>query len=227
MSVWLQSDCNRYAKVRGGGRSSSAPLHKAAHKTSQGKSESEEYDTLGSDSDTEVGTSSRTESSNHLVDSHHSASAADARVHSTQFTLFYFLSLSTLYSLSLFSSLCSLSLISHLPFASHAIVLLDFTHHIYNDASICLISYLSAPSQRARAHDRSSERLSVSLSLSTSLPPPALSHCSRLESISDVYNSQCAKLKFNWPAGARSSDKLSGVFQKPTRLDDTVFVSTH
>ena len=87
----MQSDCNRYAKVRGG-RSSSAPLHKAAHKTSQGKSESEEYDTLGSDSDTEVGTSSRTESSNHLVDSHHSASAADARVHSTQFTLFYFLS---------------------------------------------------------------------------------------------------------------------------------------
>ncbi|XP_058789231.1 cell adhesion molecule Dscam2-like isoform X3 [Phymastichus coffea] len=76
-----ESDCNRYAKVRGG-RSSSAPLHKAAHKTSQGKSESEEYDTLGSDSDTEVGTSSRTESSNHLVDSHHSASAAaDARVH--------------------------------------------------------------------------------------------------------------------------------------------------
>ncbi|XP_018349042.1 PREDICTED: Down syndrome cell adhesion molecule-like protein Dscam2 isoform X2 [Trachymyrmex septentrionalis] len=75
-----ESDCNRYTKVRGGGRSSSAPLHKA-HKVSQGKSESEEYDTLGSDSDTEVGTSSRTESSNHLVDSHHSASAADSRVH--------------------------------------------------------------------------------------------------------------------------------------------------
>ncbi|XP_071566445.1 cell adhesion molecule Dscam2 isoform X2 [Temnothorax nylanderi] len=74
-----ESDCNRYTKVRGG-RSSSAPLHKA-HKVSQGKSESEEYDTLGSDSDTEVGTSSRTESSNHLVDSHHSASAADSRVH--------------------------------------------------------------------------------------------------------------------------------------------------
>ncbi|EGI65995.1 Down syndrome cell adhesion molecule-like protein [Acromyrmex echinatior] len=88
-----ESDCNRYTKVRGG-RSSSAPLHKA-HKVSQGKSESEEYDTLGSDSDTEVGTSSRTESSNHLVDSHHSASAADSRVHSMQyFHLFLFLFLS-------------------------------------------------------------------------------------------------------------------------------------
>ncbi|KAG8038992.1 hypothetical protein G9C98_003299 [Cotesia typhae] len=74
-----ESDCNRYTKVRGG-RSSSAPLHKT-HKVNQGKSESEEYDTLGSDSDTEVGTSSRTESSNHLVDSHHSAFATDARVH--------------------------------------------------------------------------------------------------------------------------------------------------
>ncbi|KAK0170460.1 hypothetical protein PV328_011021 [Microctonus aethiopoides] len=74
-----ESDCNRYTKVRGG-RSSSAPLHKT-HKANQGKSESEEYDTLGSDSDTEVGTSSRTESSNHLVDSHHSAFAADTRVH--------------------------------------------------------------------------------------------------------------------------------------------------
>ncbi|XP_015126574.1 Down syndrome cell adhesion molecule-like protein Dscam2 isoform X1 [Diachasma alloeum] len=74
-----ESDCNRYTKVRGG-RSSSAPLHKT-HKTNHGKSESEEYDTLGSDSDTEVGTSSRTESSNHLVDSHHSAFTADARVH--------------------------------------------------------------------------------------------------------------------------------------------------
>ncbi|XP_017890990.1 Down syndrome cell adhesion molecule-like protein Dscam2 isoform X2 [Ceratina calcarata] len=74
-----ESDCNRYTKVRGG-RSSSAPLHKT-HKVNQGKSESEEYDTLGSDSDTEVGTSSRTESSNHLVDSHHSVSAADSRVH--------------------------------------------------------------------------------------------------------------------------------------------------
>ncbi|XP_043281864.1 Down syndrome cell adhesion molecule-like protein Dscam2 isoform X2 [Venturia canescens] len=74
-----ESDCNRYTKVRGG-RSYSAPLHKT-HKLAQGKSESEEYDTLGSDSDTEVGTSSRTESSNHLVDSHHSAFAADPRVH--------------------------------------------------------------------------------------------------------------------------------------------------
>ncbi|XP_078048429.1 cell adhesion molecule Dscam2 [Augochlora pura] len=74
-----ESDCNRYTKVRGG-RSSSAPLHKT-RKVSQGKSESEEYDTLGSDSDTEVGTSSRTESSNHLVDSNHSVSAADSRVH--------------------------------------------------------------------------------------------------------------------------------------------------
>ncbi|XP_012280177.1 Down syndrome cell adhesion molecule-like protein Dscam2 [Orussus abietinus] len=74
-----ESDCNRYSKVRGG-RSSSAPLYKT-HKAIQGKSESEEYDTLGSDSDTEVGTSSRTESSNHLVDSHHLASAVDTRVH--------------------------------------------------------------------------------------------------------------------------------------------------
>ncbi|CAD1479845.1 unnamed protein product, partial [Heterotrigona itama] len=71
-----ESDCNRYTKVRGG-RSSSAPLHKT-HKVSQGKSESEEYDTLGSDSDTEVGTSSRTESSNHLVDSHHSHQSSNS-----------------------------------------------------------------------------------------------------------------------------------------------------
>lgn len=82
-SVWLQSECNRYAKVRGGRGTSSTPMHKS-HKT---KSESEEYDTLGSDSDTEVGTSSRTESSNHLVDSHHSA-AADSRVHSMTVLIF-------------------------------------------------------------------------------------------------------------------------------------------
>ena len=115
-SVWLQSDCNRYTKVRGG-RSSSAPLHKT-HKVSQGKSESEEYDTLGSDSDTEVGTSSRTESSNHLVDSHHSVSAADSRVHSMQifhpsiFRLLSFLQISISVSVSLASSFvrsCSFS----------------------------------------------------------------------------------------------------------------------
>lgn len=57
------------------------------HKSHKTKSESEEYDTLGSDSDTEVGTSSRTESSNHLVDSHHSA-AADSRVHSMTVLIF-------------------------------------------------------------------------------------------------------------------------------------------
>ncbi|XP_046745786.1 Down syndrome cell adhesion molecule-like protein Dscam2 isoform X2 [Diprion similis] len=74
-----ESDCNRYAKVRGG-RSSSVPLHKM-NKVGQGKSESEEYDTLGSDSDTEVGTSSRTESSNHLVDARHPVTMADSRVH--------------------------------------------------------------------------------------------------------------------------------------------------
>lgn len=64
----------QYTKVRG----------RARRKSKSFKSESEEYDTLGSDSDTEVGTSSRTESSNHLVDSHHSVSAADSRVHSMQ-----------------------------------------------------------------------------------------------------------------------------------------------
>ncbi|XP_060817476.1 cell adhesion molecule Dscam2-like isoform X2 [Bombus pascuorum] len=50
---------NQYTKVRG----------RARRKSKSFKSESEEYDTLGSDSDTEVGTSSRTESSNHLDDS--------------------------------------------------------------------------------------------------------------------------------------------------------------
>lgn len=49
----------QYTKVRG----------RARRKSKSFKSESEEYDTLGSDSDTEVGTSSRTESSNHLDDS--------------------------------------------------------------------------------------------------------------------------------------------------------------
>lgn len=55
----LQCDMEQYTKVRG----------RARRKSKSFKSESEEYDTLGSDSDTEVGTSSRTESSNHLDDS--------------------------------------------------------------------------------------------------------------------------------------------------------------
>ncbi|EGI65012.1 Down syndrome cell adhesion molecule-like protein [Acromyrmex echinatior] len=54
-----QCDVDQYTKVRG----------RARRKSKSFKSESEEYDTLGSDSDTEVGTSSRTESSNHLDDS--------------------------------------------------------------------------------------------------------------------------------------------------------------
>ncbi|XP_043279367.1 Down syndrome cell adhesion molecule-like protein Dscam2 isoform X3 [Venturia canescens] len=54
-----QCDVDQYMKVRGRSR----------RKSKSFKSESEEYDTLGSDSDTEVGTSSRTESSNHLDDS--------------------------------------------------------------------------------------------------------------------------------------------------------------
>ena len=41
---------------------------KGGRKSKSHKSESEEYDSLGSDSDTEQGTSSRTESSNHLDD---------------------------------------------------------------------------------------------------------------------------------------------------------------
>ncbi|KAI4504193.1 hypothetical protein M0802_000664 [Mischocyttarus mexicanus] len=55
----FQCDVDQYTKVRGRSR----------RKSKSFKSESEEYDTLGSDSDTEVGTSSRTESSNHLDDS--------------------------------------------------------------------------------------------------------------------------------------------------------------
>ncbi|XP_034948781.1 Down syndrome cell adhesion molecule-like protein Dscam2 isoform X2 [Chelonus insularis] len=54
-----QCDVDQYTKVRSRSR----------RKSKSFKSESEEYDTLGSDSDTEVGTSSRTESSNHLDDS--------------------------------------------------------------------------------------------------------------------------------------------------------------
>ncbi|XP_076177343.1 cell adhesion molecule Dscam2 isoform X5 [Ptiloglossa arizonensis] len=54
-----QCDMDQYTKVRG----------RARRKSKSFKSESEEYDTLGSDSDTEVGNSSRTESSNHLDDS--------------------------------------------------------------------------------------------------------------------------------------------------------------
>ncbi|XP_057323530.1 cell adhesion molecule Dscam2-like isoform X3 [Microplitis mediator] len=54
-----QIDVDQYTKVRSRSR----------RKSKSFKSESEEYDTLGSDSDTEVGTSSRTESSNHLDDS--------------------------------------------------------------------------------------------------------------------------------------------------------------
>ncbi|XP_021938244.1 Down syndrome cell adhesion molecule-like protein Dscam2 [Zootermopsis nevadensis] len=41
---------------------------RVGRKSKSHKSESEEYDSLGSDSDTEQGTSSRTESSNHLDD---------------------------------------------------------------------------------------------------------------------------------------------------------------
>ncbi|XP_043479175.1 Down syndrome cell adhesion molecule-like protein Dscam2 isoform X3 [Leptopilina heterotoma] len=55
----VRCDVDQYTKVRGRSR----------RKSKSFKSESEEYDTLGSDSDTEVGTSSRTESSNHLEDS--------------------------------------------------------------------------------------------------------------------------------------------------------------
>ncbi|GLG93649.1 Down syndrome cell adhesion molecule-like protein Dscam2 [Gryllus bimaculatus] len=53
-----ESDSDPYSKVRARSR----------RKSKSFKSESEEYDTLGSDSDTEQGTSSRTESSNHLDD---------------------------------------------------------------------------------------------------------------------------------------------------------------
>ncbi|XP_071439149.1 cell adhesion molecule Dscam2-like [Hetaerina americana] len=53
-----ETDSDHYSKVR-----------RARGKSRSFKSESEEYDTLGSDSDTEQGNSSRTESSNHLDDS--------------------------------------------------------------------------------------------------------------------------------------------------------------
>ncbi|KAK7862639.1 hypothetical protein R5R35_002069 [Gryllus longicercus] len=53
-----QGEIDHYSKVR----------HRQRRKSKSFKSESEEYDTLGSDSDTEQGTSSRTESSNHLDD---------------------------------------------------------------------------------------------------------------------------------------------------------------
>ncbi|XP_066603211.1 cell adhesion molecule Dscam2-like isoform X2 [Prorops nasuta] len=54
----LACDVEQYTKLRGRSR----------RKLKSFKSESEEYDTLGSDSDTEMGTSSRTESSNQLED---------------------------------------------------------------------------------------------------------------------------------------------------------------
>ncbi|XP_044020964.1 Down syndrome cell adhesion molecule-like protein Dscam2 isoform X2 [Aphidius gifuensis] len=54
----IKCDMDQYTKIRGRSR----------RKSKSFKSESEEYDTLGSDSDTEVGTSSRTESSNHIED---------------------------------------------------------------------------------------------------------------------------------------------------------------
>lgn len=86
-TLWqLQPNCNWYTKVRA--RSSSAPLHKSRRRktNNQGKSESEEYDTLGSDSDVEIGTSSRTQSSNDLIDSHQSViPATDDRANSTHF----------------------------------------------------------------------------------------------------------------------------------------------
>lgn len=50
---------DQYTKVRG----------RARRKLKSFKSESEEYDTLGSDTETDVGNSSRTESSNHQDDS--------------------------------------------------------------------------------------------------------------------------------------------------------------
>ncbi|XP_076641618.1 cell adhesion molecule Dscam2 isoform X1 [Halictus rubicundus] len=55
-----QCDMDQYTKVRGG---------RARRKLKSFKSESEEYDTLGSDTETDVGNSSRTESSNHQDDS--------------------------------------------------------------------------------------------------------------------------------------------------------------
>ncbi|XP_068082192.1 cell adhesion molecule Dscam2 [Anabrus simplex] len=64
-----ESDSDHYSKVRARSRRKSKSL----------KSESEEYDTLGSDSDTEQGTSSRTESSNHLDDPHSHISTASSR----------------------------------------------------------------------------------------------------------------------------------------------------
>nr|XP_031839913.1 Down syndrome cell adhesion molecule-like protein Dscam2 isoform X3 [Nomia melanderi] len=54
-----QCDMDQYTKVRG----------RARRKLKSFKSESEEYDTLGSDTETDVGNSSRTESSNHQDDS--------------------------------------------------------------------------------------------------------------------------------------------------------------
>uniref|UniRef100_A0ABD2XLN9 Down syndrome cell adhesion molecule-like protein Dscam2 n=1 Tax=Trichogramma kaykai TaxID=54128 RepID=A0ABD2XLN9_9HYME len=85
---------NRPASVPLRGVGGGKPDHHHHKPLSQGKSESEEYDTLGSDSDMELGggTSSRTESSNHLLlddRSQHSSAAnhnnnsaaAEARVH--------------------------------------------------------------------------------------------------------------------------------------------------
>nr|CAD7456230.1 unnamed protein product [Timema tahoe] len=62
LQVRRESDSEHYSKVRGA---------RSRRKSKSFKSESEEYDSLGSDSDTEQGTSSRTESSNHLDDPGH------------------------------------------------------------------------------------------------------------------------------------------------------------
>nr|CAD7602204.1 unnamed protein product [Timema genevievae] len=67
-----QCDTDQYSKVRG---------TRSRRKSKSFKSESEEYDSLGSDSDTEQGTSSRTESSNHLDDPGSGAGTSRAGVH--------------------------------------------------------------------------------------------------------------------------------------------------
>nr|CAD7573111.1 unnamed protein product [Timema californicum] len=67
-----QCDTDQYSKVRG---------TRSRRKSKSFKSESEEYDSLGSDSDTEQGTSSRTESSNHLDDPGSGAGTSRVGVH--------------------------------------------------------------------------------------------------------------------------------------------------
>ncbi|XP_068082151.1 cell adhesion molecule Dscam2 [Anabrus simplex] len=66
-----QTETDHYSKVR----------PRQRRKSKSFKSESEEYDTLGSDSDTEQGTSSRTESSNHLDDPGPGTSRAGTGIH--------------------------------------------------------------------------------------------------------------------------------------------------